>query len=68
MCASRKVEAMGEVKGASGADFKVTRYPQTIEQAMTDTLEAMTDTGVSVMFTKELMVDICTILLKIKHA
>lgn len=45
-----------------------TRYPKTIEEAIADTLEAMADPQVTVGISKELMLEMLTLLAKLKHS
>ena len=44
------------------------RYPNTIEAAIADVLEALTDPTVQVGISKELMLEMLTLLAKIKHS
>jgi hypothetical protein len=44
------------------------RRPETIEQALVDCREAMRDPNVSVVPTNALMVDMLTILVRLKHS
>lgn len=44
------------------------RWPTTLEEAVTDTLDSLADPRVSVTVTKELMLEMMTLLLKLKHS
>lgn len=44
------------------------RYPKTIEQALSDTIDSLIDETIAITPTKELFVDMLTILAKIKHS
>jgi len=44
------------------------RYPKTIEQALSDCLDALTSTHIAVVPTNELMIDMLRLLVKLKHS
>jgi hypothetical protein len=48
--------------------IKTIRYPKSIEEALQDCIESLGDDTIAVTPTKELFIDMLTVLAKVKHS